>query len=98
MRMSMVSEQVLMGVLRACAIAALVLSAIGLYGQLSLSVGQRTREIGIRMALGSTAGRVLSAEVGCGLRLLSNRSRGRIVRRLDPGAAHLRLRGRRRPQ
>ena len=71
MRMSMASEQVLMGVLRACAIAALVLSAIGLYGQLSLSVGQRTREIGIRMALGSTTGRVLSAEVGRGLRLLA---------------------------
>ena len=49
----------------------LVLSAIGLYGLLSLQVARRTREFGIRSALGATAAGLARMVTGQGLRLLA---------------------------
>lgn len=75
---------------------ALVLATLGVFGLVSYTTSQRTRELGIRIALGATPGRVLAAvmrdgvrllAVGLGLGAVAALIAGRLVGRMTDGGA-----------
>jgi predicted permease len=66
---SLVSERFMMSLVLGLGAVALLLAAVGIHGLVASSVTERTRELGIRLALGASGGRILRDVVAPGVLL-----------------------------
>jgi ABC-type antimicrobial peptide transport system permease subunit len=95
---SLATRRLIMTLLGTFAALALVLASVGLYGVMALSVTQRTRELGIRMALGAARSDVfrlvlshgaLLVSVGIGLGLIGAIAASRVLQTILYGVGAL---------
>ena len=69
--LSLATRRLTMALLGAFAVVALGLASVGLYGVMALTVTQRTRELGIRMALGAERTNIFKLVLGQGMTLIA---------------------------
>jgi ABC-type antimicrobial peptide transport system permease subunit len=94
---SLAPQRFLMAIVLALAAAALLLAAVGLHGLIATAVAERTREMGIRLALGATTGGVVwtlalpgivlslaGVALGCAASLAAGRLVGHFVWGVSP--------------
>jgi ABC-type antimicrobial peptide transport system permease subunit len=83
--------RVIMTLLVAFAVMAMLLAGVGVYGVMAYSVGQRTQEIGVRLAMGATSGMVFRmvlgqavtlAAIGVGIGLIAAAGATRVLQTL----------------
>jgi predicted permease len=97
---SLTGERIMATLLSSFGVIALLLSVVGLYGVMSFVVTQRTREIGLRLALGATRGTavwlvvrdaLIMLTIGTSLALVGGWAVGRVLSQLLFGVtpAHL---------
>ena len=94
MQEAFLAQRIASGLLGVLGLLALAIASVGLYGIAAYAVAGRRREIGVRMALGASPGRILKgflagglrlAAVGAGIGLVAALSGTRLLARLLPG-------------
>jgi predicted lysophospholipase L1 biosynthesis ABC-type transport system permease subunit len=68
---SLATRRLTMALLATFAVLALILASVGLYGVMALTVTQRTRELGIRMALGAERNSIFRLVLSHGMSLMA---------------------------
>jgi predicted lysophospholipase L1 biosynthesis ABC-type transport system permease subunit len=96
MQLSLFAYRAAAGLIGTIAILGILLAGVGLYGLVSYSVSRRTREIGVRLAMGATPGKVLllvmrealpRVGIGAAIGFLVALGAARVIRRLLYGVS-----------